>query len=149
MNWGAFAIDMKEVGGFDERRGPGSGARGQEADMMERLLKKNIVGYYLPECVVWHFVPKTDCSPEWMLSRTFEWGVGLGIKNARVSYPVRAKRILVRWIKLLGIRIMIGLLGKRLDSRRRIHYEYLRNLYSGILKGLRDTNAGRSDAHET
>ena len=147
-NWGAFAIDMREAGGFDERRGPGSGARGQEADMMERLLNRNIVGYYLPECKVWHFVPKTECSPEWTLSRTFEWGVGIGIRNARVSFPVRAKRIVVRRIKLLGIQILIGLVGKRLDSKRRFHYEYLKNLYSGILRGLKGTRAGQSIIQE-
>ncbi len=104
-NWGAFAIDLRETGGFDDLRGPGSGARGQEADMMDRLLNRNIVGYYLPECVVWHFVPKNECSPEWTLSRTFECGVGVGIRNARVSFPVRAKRIFIRALKLLGIRI--------------------------------------------
>lgn len=137
MNWGAFASDMREAGGYDERRGPGSGARGQEADMMDKLLKRNIIGYYLPECVVWHYVPKTECTPEWMLSRTFEWGVGVGIKNSRVSFPVRAKRILIRTLKLLRIRIFIGLVGKQLDSKRRFHYEYLKHLYSGILKGLK------------
>ena len=140
-NWGAFAIDMIEAGGFDERRGPGSGSTGQEADMMERLMNRNIVGYYLPTCKIWHFVPKSRCSPEWFLSRTYQWGVGIGIKNARVSFPVRAKRILVRMIKLLGIRILIGLIGKLLDPRRRFHYEYLKYRYSGILRGLKGAKA--------
>jgi glycosyltransferase involved in cell wall biosynthesis len=139
LNWGAFAIDMREAGGFDERRGPGSGARGQETDMMERLLNRNIVGYYLPTCEVWHLVPKNRCSPEWVLSRVFQVGVGVGIEISRAVFRSRAKRALISRIKVLRIRILLVLFGNRLEASRRFHYEYLKNRYSGILRGLKGT----------
>ena len=136
-NWGAFAIDMKEAGGFDERVGPGSGAIGQESDMMEKLLNRKIIGYYLPDCEVWHFVPKARCSPEWMLSRAYKKNVGDAVRLARDSFAVRTKQELNSRIKLLGIRILLGLFGKQLDIRQRFHYEYRKNCHSGFLKGMK------------
>ncbi len=107
--------------------------------MMERLLNRNIVGYYLPTCEVWHFVPKTRCSPEWVLSRVFQEGVGAGIEISRAVFRSRAKRALISGIKVLWIRILLVLFGKRLEARRRFHYEYLKNRHSGILRGLKGT----------
>jgi hypothetical protein len=89
-------------------------------------------------------VPKDRCSEEWVLDRSFQEGVGIGIKNARVSFPVWAKRILVRKVKLFGIRALIALVRKRISSRQRFHYEYLMTRYAGIVKGLQDTNTGNS-----
>ena len=147
-NWGAFAIDMKEAGGFNERVGPGSGAIGQETDMMKKLLNRKVIGYYLPDCEVWHFVPKARCSPEWMLSRAYKINVGDAVRRAQDSFTVRTKRALNSRIKLLGIHVLLGFLGKQLDSRRRFHYEYRKNCHSGFLKGMKVAEFERSGADE-
>ena len=136
-NWGAFAIDMREAGGFDERKGPSCKSIGEDTDMMNKLLNRNIIGYYLPNCEVWHFVPKTRCTPEWTLSRAYQKNVGGGLRIAQANFTVRAKRVFESKIKLLGIRILLGLFGKRLDARRRFHYEYRKNSHSGILRGMK------------
>lgn len=147
-NWGAFAIDMKETGGFDERRGPGSGAIGQESDMMEKLLNRNIHGYYLPNCKVWHYVPKTRCSPEWMLSRAYKKSVGNGIMLSRANFIVRTMFVLNSKIKLLGIRILLVILEKRLNTSQKFHYEYRKNSHSGILNGMKVAKVGQIIVHE-
>jgi len=147
-NWGAFATDMREAGGFDERVGPGSGAIGQESDMMEKLLNRKIIGYYLPDCDVWHFVPKERCSPEWMLSRAYKINVGRAVRLAQDSFSVRAKRVLNSRIKLFGIRVLLGLVGKQLDSRKRFHYEYRKKCHSGFLEGMKVAGFEQSRADE-
>jgi glycosyltransferase involved in cell wall biosynthesis len=136
-NWGAFAIDMKETGGFDERKGPGLESIGEDTNMMERLLKRNIDAYYLPNCEVWHFVTKSRCSPEWLLSRTLQKHVYMGLRIAQSNFTLCAKRVFNSKIKLLGIRILLGLFEKRFDARRRFYYEFRKSSHSGILKGVK------------
>ena len=77
-NWAASTSDIKELGGFDENYGPGSGAAGQEGDMQMRLINDGVQGYYLPDAAVWHFVEKGRCTPEWSLSYAKKHGVTHG-----------------------------------------------------------------------
>ncbi len=128
--------DMKKVGGFDERKGPNLGSVGEDTDMMGRLLKKNIVAYYLPNCEVWHFVPKNRCSPEWMLGWGLQKHVYMGLRIARTNFTQRAKHLFESNVKLIGIRILLGIFGKWMDVRRRFHYEYRKNSHAGKLRGI-------------
>ena len=64
FNWAASASDLIRMGGFNEERGPGTVSRGQETDMQERMLKDGMRGRYLPDALVWHYVPRARCSPE-------------------------------------------------------------------------------------
>jgi glycosyltransferase involved in cell wall biosynthesis len=84
FNWAAFATDVLSVGGFDPDRGPGSptGSTGQESDMQRRLLHHKARGIYVPEATVWHFVPRTRCSAEWVLERSRRAGIERGIERA-------------------------------------------------------------------
>lgn len=70
-NWAAFARDILRCGGFDAGFGPGSrtGATGQESDMQFRLKAASVEPQYVRDAVVWHYVPKSRCSPQWALER--------------------------------------------------------------------------------
>jgi hypothetical protein len=46
---------------------------------------------YLPEAKVWHYVPQSRCTPEWVLSRKYREGIQVGLS------------IDERSLKLLGI----------------------------------------------
>ncbi len=80
-NWAAHVTDLKATGGFDVRKGPGSPTRsvGQETDMQQRFLKRGLRGLYLPDAVAWHYVPRSRCSPQWTLDRSFREGICGGI----------------------------------------------------------------------
>jgi GT2 family glycosyltransferase len=92
FNWAAFARDLKAAEGFDYRKGPGSptGSVGQETDMQRRLLGRDMHGLYLPEAVVWHYVPKSRCSPEWTLERAYRNGLCFALTaGPRESHSIK------------------------------------------------------------
>lgn len=136
FNWGAFALHLREAGGFDERRGPGSTSRGQETDMQQKLLERGVPGYYLPGAIVWHFVPKQRCSREWCLKRIRQTSIGNGIELARKSLPERAKRAVPAALKLAAIRIFLWFMGRHLNETTKFHYQYCHWNHRGLLEGL-------------
>ncbi len=65
-NW-ACAIDpLREVGGFDPELGLNADAQrvftGEETDLMRRLRMTGRSGYYLPDAVLGHHVPRSKCT---------------------------------------------------------------------------------------
>jgi len=85
LNWAAFAHDIKELGGFDSRFGPGSetGAIGQESEMQERMRSAGFNETDVPGAVVSHYVPKSRCNAIWLQKRCFQYGQFLAIKKKR------------------------------------------------------------------
>lgn len=94
INWAAFAHDIETVGRFDESRGPGLPAVGQEYEMQYRLHKAGVRQVLLPGTRVWHYVPAERCSREWLVDRRFRTGVSVG--RARLALEGRA----YRWFRL-------------------------------------------------
>lgn len=80
-NWAARAEDLRAVGGFDRNFGPGAstGARGQESNMQLRLKEYGLIPKYIPDALVYHYVPKDRCSTEWLLSRRVQEGKAEGL----------------------------------------------------------------------
>lgn len=83
FNWAAFTRDLRKAGPFSTHLGPGShtGSVGQDTDMQSRLLQIGVRGIYLPDALVWHYVPKERCSPEWVLHRAYRHGIRHGIEE--------------------------------------------------------------------
>lgn len=74
-NWAALSQDIKGAGGFPATLGPGAvWDLGEDGLMQQILLREGCNGYYVPEAIVWHFVPKGRCSPQWALDRAFRQG---------------------------------------------------------------------------
>jgi glycosyltransferase involved in cell wall biosynthesis len=85
FNWAAFADDLLRAGGFDINRGPGaaSGSTGQEGEMQKRLLQHGVKGQYVPDALVWHYVPAERCDADWLIGRAHRHGVSRGIEMVR------------------------------------------------------------------
>lgn len=146
FNWAAFATDLKAAGGFDPNRGPGSptGSVGQEKEMQQRLLKRGLQAIYVPEALVWHYVPRDRCSANWLLKRIYQHGIQAGIEQSSsdevrtdgswFGYPRWAIR---DWLKKAGKAI-----GGLTTRDRAVRYEafYQFSYFSGLLHGIR---AGR------
>lgn len=83
-NWAAFSRDLLLVGGFDVQFGPGSrlGATGQETQMQSQLVQAGVRPVYIPGAIVWHYVPKSRCSPEWAVERARRMAVRSGYLSA-------------------------------------------------------------------
>ena len=99
-NWAAYPEDIRKVGGFDPRFGPGSllNATGEEMVIQNRLKRNGVQFVYVPNAVVWHHVKLERYSAKFLISRAYRMGVELGIWQAtnkrRLGYKKRAKLLL-------------------------------------------------------
>jgi GT2 family glycosyltransferase len=75
-NWACPKRYLWDLGGFDEGLGlnsKGEGAEvGEETDLMKRLDKRGLNGWYSPDTKVYHFVGKKKCQIEHVVSRQLE-----------------------------------------------------------------------------
>ena len=87
FNWAAFAQDIKQLGGFDPRYGPGSttGASGQETDMQRRMRNAGFAEVDVLDALVWHKVPASRCNEEWLQQRFFKVGLSKAVKKNSVK----------------------------------------------------------------
>ncbi len=139
FNWAAFARDLREAGGFDVRRGPGAttGSVGQEAEMQRRLLKKGFQGIYVPEAMVWHYIPSERCSPDWAIHRGYRQGIARGMEfTDPVPTIAGFPRWMIReWIKRGWEVLKTSVKSKDLHTRFDAWYRFY--FHSGYMKGCR------------
>ena len=104
FNWAACASDLRRVGGFSERLGPGSDAGvGDEREMQLSLIAAGLEGQYVPQALVHHWVPRDRCSPQWTLERAYRNGVRRGLVT-----PDGEKTLTIAGYPLVLIRRTIG-----------------------------------------
>lgn len=145
FNWAAFRSDLVAAGGFDPRVGPGSsfGGTGQERRMQENLIKAGCLPQYLPDALVWHYVPEERCSARWALRRAFRDGVSIGMErcagNARPQL-FGAPAFLVRRAMRQACRFVATLPRSEPDSRFRAIHALVTTL--GCIRGATIENLG-------
>lgn len=138
-NWGAFVQDIHSVGGFSEEHGPGTKSRGQETEMQKRLLKAGIKGRYLPDAIVWHYVPGERCSEEWTLKRAREKSMHFGLEYRGEQMTKRLKTYWHTEIKLFVLSLILASIGQMTEPRRKFHLMYRRQCHLGFIDGLKKT----------
>ena len=74
-NWAAAASDLRAAGGFNEQLGPGKLAPGEETAIQRRLLDMGLQSRFVPEALVFHYIPRERCSPLWTLRRCYRHGI--------------------------------------------------------------------------
>ena len=141
FNWAAFSRDVKAAGRFDTNRGPGSptGSVGQEKEMQQRLLTRGVKAIYVPEALVWHYVPQERCSIEWTLARAYRNGIQAGIEQVSLDpnlpyllgYPRWALR---EWIGK-ACNALTASVSRHPVARFEALYEY--RYFTGVVRGLR------------
>jgi len=84
-NWAAFADDLKAIGGFDTRLGPGAStfAAGQETEAQRRLLTCGNRAVYVPDAIAWHYLHREFLDPAWVRRRAVRHGLEWGIRRTR------------------------------------------------------------------
>lgn len=141
LNWAAFRGDLLEAGGFDINHGPGSplGALGQETQMQQRLRRRGLRSVYVPDAWVWHYVPESRCSAEWLLGREHHRSVAKGLAAGSCA------RRMALWAKV-GLRWMVARLshlGQRSYApmrsfKARRHQQIAQGLVVGLRAASRD-----------
>jgi hypothetical protein len=84
-NWAAFVDELKAIGGFDTRLGPGgtTTAAGQETEAQRRLMARGCNPIYVPDATVWHTLHKEFLEPSWVLKRAYRHALEWGIRRTR------------------------------------------------------------------
>ena len=83
---------LQKVGPYAEYLGPGSYARlfsCEDEDMYLRLLERGCRGEYLPDLVIYHYIPAARLSREYYRRWCFWRAVSLGLMDRRHPLPVR------------------------------------------------------------
>ena len=147
FNWAAFASDLRRVGGFSERFGPGSEAGvGDEADIQRRLVTAGLKALCVPQALVYHWVPRDRCSPAWALERAYRTGVRNGLLKQDAAagltiagYPVvLVKRTVESWVR-----------SKMRNGQRREQFAAQLQYYRqrGVLRGVQLRSGDRAGGH--
>lgn len=101
-NFAAFAADIRRIGGFDTRLGPGQQmlSPGEDTEIQERLLAHGVGGYYVPEAAMSHWVRRDAASPQFAIQRAERNGIYWGISQARQRgfFPRHWLKIHGQWL---------------------------------------------------
>lgn len=146
FNWAAFASDLRACGGFNPTVGPGTLSTGQETEMQQRLLAWGAAPAYVPDALVWHYVPESRCTPSWVLARGYRTGIGFGymlwdVSTTGWAYPLWVWKGL---LKRIGVLCRDGIFGdrhERFGARYRF-WEYLGKMRGAKMKWGGGTSAG-------
>jgi GT2 family glycosyltransferase len=141
-NWAAFAQDVREAGGFDEHFGFGTaaGGTGEETNLQERLLRRGIRGVYVPDAMVWHYVPAERCSPRWTLQRAYQQGIEIGLKHVTEARTLGG---VSRWMVQTWLSKAMKVLGTavRGDPQDSFGAHYRFRFSCGYIRGSRFARA--------
>lgn len=136
FNWAAFASDLRAAGGYDERCGPGTAANSDEMNIQNEMLNNGVKAYYLPEAIVWHYVPRERSSVEWLLDYKRKDGMGKGIAAADKGGMFCLRQKYGSWAKLQLCRMLLmvpsGLLARDLRFHGQIKVQRLEGKLEGI-----------------
>lgn len=128
---------------FDEVCAVGlGGALGEETRLQQRLLKKGYNGLYVPQALVWHYVPADRCTPEWALERSYRTGLTEGIVSVRERQPGRGVGGVPVWVWRLyfasRLHEFVGnVSGEEQDLR--FGYAVQRRRIQGVIAGYRES----------
>lgn len=121
---------LARVGPYAEHLGPGAHARlfsCEDEDMYLRLLELGARGEYLPDLVIYHYIPETRLSREYYRRWCFWRAVSLGLMDRRHPLPVTYFAGIPRYLWGRAARAAVRLaLAGRTRSAREIFGDELR-----------------------
>ena len=146
-----FIEDVLNAGGIDANYGPGAFERGvasnptgSEYVLQQRLRENKCKPIYLHSALLWHFVPPSECSLEWLLHRSYRQAIYAALISSRYNYffivIAMLRFFLPSWLSCLLSRAIPNASKERLYLMRR-RFFWLR----GILKGVQLKNSIRKN----
>lgn len=130
---------LEAAGGYDPIGATGAqGGVGEETRLQKRIVEDGGELIYIADAPVWHYVPTSECSPQWALQRVFRHGLTDGLLE-----PLRGRRRLAgvplwawqRWLRLNLSVLLRRLSGLALEQRFALEYE--RAKWAGVIAGCK------------
>lgn len=88
FNIACFTEDFLAVGGMNPflgagafKPGDGTNPTGSESDLQARLQARGVRPEFVPAAKVWHYVPLSRCSRDWLVHRAFRSGVEKALRT--------------------------------------------------------------------
>ncbi len=148
-NWGAFAEDIKKYNGFDANFGPGDNTLGvgQESSMQRSMFEKGWKKCYIPDALVWHYVPKIKSNKEFALRHIYKTGVMFGAKYAvkrfLFYYPLEFYKIFL-YIIYVFFKSRFNLFNKTRGEKLNFIIKFKKSYLLGLIKGFNYARKKRS-----
>ncbi len=140
-NYGGFVETLLRVGGFKAHLGTGSRGNpvGEEFEIQDRLLTAGCRGVYLPEALVWHYVPRQRCTARWTLERMYRIWLTNGLHGDDPVPTGVTWRGLPRWMWRRAAGLGLKALAANLVPNPRRRFEIKKPYYQwrGYMEGLR------------
>lgn len=134
-NWAAFSNDLVDAGGFNPCYGPGNPNKGtgQETEMQHRLQKMGVEKEFVPGALVWHYVPRERCSPEWILKRVYRDGLSHGSRLTPSPRTIIGLEpwMYTEWAYLATKLVVKSAMGKKMRFGGFRHYLFHKGLMDG------------------
>lgn len=128
-NWACPAADIRAAGGFDTSLGldPARGRvlGGEETDLMERLRERGLLGWYVPEAKVKHFVPAHKCTLKHIAARVEAAAYYQARKMSDGAEPVVRISGVPRWLWRRATRLFCDWVFAKMRGRK-AYREYVR-----------------------
>jgi L-malate glycosyltransferase len=135
-NWVARLRDLRECQ-FPEDRGPGTKATGQETGMMDRLVRRGAIPYWVPGIPVEHHIPKSVCTVPWLENRARRMGYSRSIYWGEAGK--NGAWATLRAYIAIAVFALRGLLAKLTKNEMEVaRSRYAVSLRRGYLEGLRE-----------
>lgn len=138
-NWACRQQSLSASGYFDGRFGPGgeTGARGQETQMQRDLKKYGYKGLYVPNAIVWHYVPEHCFNIKWILQRQFAMSMAIAKQRKREG-PVNYWKVkIINIIKLFFLELIIYISKLFFNKKRHMKFLTQKHQCLGFLAGLK------------
>jgi GT2 family glycosyltransferase len=131
-NMAGYREDLLNVGGFDERLGPGTDfPAGEDNDLGLRLLAAGYLIRYEPGAVIYH---RAWREPGEYLHLRWRYGIGQGAYYAK-HLRTRGHQMLVRLLRLLWHHLGLGLRRCRSEPRAAAgHVAYIGGIVTGMVR---------------
>ena len=136
-NWAAYSDDIKSVGGFDPRFGPGSPFRatGQESEIMKKFRSAGYEFVLVESAIVWHTVEPERFCEQFVESRKYRSGVQIGLHAKINQKRFGLQRLLALHLKKIvnpvAAEIADLMFARKLGARLRFSGAFAKGVLNG------------------
>lgn len=120
-----------------------TGMLGEETRLQKRMLDSGAKGVYVPEAIVWHYVPAERCSENWALDRQYRRGLSNATQLTRSEINGRRLLKVPLWVWKEYFAALLHYLkamlpGSTIKNRfaKKINWWRAKGLVGFFLKGL-------------
>lgn len=139
-NWACPRDRLEIVGGFNVNKGINASSTkirvGEETDVMRRLRKLGMKGWYIPKATVIHMVPEHKCNIKHIGDRNEAYGIEIAKERYKSPIESSAMRRVPYWMYKRAFGAWARWIGRKL-LRRKGYREYLKwRLMKGTIFGV-------------